>query len=123
MMIAIKYHETGEQLVSDSVRQISQELSSMVEEINRLEYYLSLLPENLSDVIRLFFFEGVQNARIAEQLGISQPTMVNRKNAAVVLMSPMSLSCMLVNILPSPIATILACRLMSSSNIFLSEIS
>ena len=83
MMIALKYREAGEQLVSDSVRQIAQELSAMEEEINRLEHYLSLLPENLSEIIRLFFFEGVQNACISERLGISLPTVVNRKKAAV----------------------------------------
>jgi len=83
MMIAMKYHETGEQLVSEAVKQISQELTALEAEIGRIESYVSLLPEKLSEIIRLFYFEGVQNAQIAEQLDISLSSVAYRKNAAV----------------------------------------
>jgi len=83
MMIAMKYHETGEQLMSEAIKQIAQELTVLETETGRIESYLSLLPEKLSEVIRLFYFEGMQNAQIAGQLGISAPTVVYRKSAAI----------------------------------------
>lgn len=83
MAIAMKYRDTGERLMSEAIAQITRELSDLETEVTRLEHYLSLLPEKHSTVIRLYYFEGMQNTQIADKLGITSPTVVNRKNAGV----------------------------------------
>ena len=82
MAIAMKFREAGEELMNETVTQIAKELADLETDVARMEHYLSLLPEKQATVIRMYYFDGVQNPQIAEKLGITVPTVIYRKNAA-----------------------------------------
>jgi DNA-directed RNA polymerase specialized sigma subunit len=83
MTIAMKYKTTGGRMVNEARIQIAQELNSLEQETHRLEHYLSILPENLSAVVRFYYFEKIPNSQIAEHFEISEPTVIHRKKKAV----------------------------------------
>lgn len=83
MAIALKYREHGERLMNESLAQIARELDELESETKRIEHYSSLLPEKLRSVIRMFYFENMTNAQIAEKTSITIPAVIYRKNAAI----------------------------------------
>jgi len=82
MAIAMKFREAGEELMNETVTQIAKELADLETDVARMEHYLSLLQEKYATVIRMYYFNGLQNLQIAEKLGITVPTVIYRKNAA-----------------------------------------
>lgn len=83
MMIAMKYRDAGDQLIDQVQTQITQELKSIEVEIDRLDYYLSLLEANRASVIRRFYIDKETIASIAASMNISKGTVVSWRNSAM----------------------------------------
>lgn len=58
-------------------------IHNMRSELQRLEYYLSLLPEGQADVIRCFYFDRLTLADISEYIGHSQSTTKRWKKSGI----------------------------------------
>ena len=58
-------------------------ISNIQIELQRIEYYLSLIPEKEAEVIRMFYFEKLTWAKITEKALNSQSTMQRLKNSGI----------------------------------------
>lgn len=61
--IALSYRSVAEQLNKQVVAEIVRELSEVSSEIERLDYYLSLLSPEHEQIVRLFFFDKKRGLR------------------------------------------------------------
>lgn len=89
MMIALQYQDKVDRINSETIAAIMQELQPLELEIERLEYYISLLNKLQEQVIRLFYFEGMVWGDMEKELHISKRTLMNHREEAVRLLVKM----------------------------------
>ena len=83
MYIALNYQERMERMNEESANEIAQRLLELETEQNRLRHYVSLLEKREAAVIRLSYFEEVNQDEAAESLGIVPRTMRRIKKEAI----------------------------------------
>lgn len=74
-----KAHEINEEIVS----QIANELSIAEAEVEKLEYYISLLKEEHANVLRHYYFEEKTWPMIVDELYSSRKTLQNYRDQAL----------------------------------------
>lgn len=83
MMIALQYQNAAERMNGDVVAEIAQELSVLEAEVERIDYYLTLLDEGQALVLRRYYIEQKPWAEIEEEFGLSQRALIKRRDDGV----------------------------------------
>lgn len=83
MMIALQVQDAAQRMNGDVVMEIAQELADLEAEVDRIDYYLSLLDEDRATVIRRCYIEQKTWAEIESELGLSQRALINRRDDGV----------------------------------------
>lgn len=81
--IALNYREQAARINAESLDEISRELVSLMEEQDRLEYFVSLLEPRQEKVLRRTCFERVPQETVAEELGVTVRRVQNIKSQAI----------------------------------------
>ena len=82
-LIAMSYQDEASRLTEDARRQIADEYFSVLQEVERLERFVSLLASDEEQVIRMTFMEHLTNARIADMMGITTRTVRKIRHCAL----------------------------------------
>jgi len=94
MAIALQYKNIKRECEDEAYWEIKRELRSLESEVRRIEYYVSLLDKQQSDVIRLLYFERKTWEDAEIEMQISRRTLFkHRKNALNELVSMFSVLC------------------------------
>lgn len=83
MMIAMQYQDAAARMNSDVVAEIAQELSALEAEVERIDYYLTLLDEGKALVLRRYYIEQKSWAEIEAEFGLSQRALIKRRDDGV----------------------------------------
>lgn len=83
LYIAMNYHEAAASMNSEVRNNLLERLLPLENEINRLEYYVKMLPEREQSIIRRCYFEGKQQQAVAEELGVTAWTVRRYRDQAV----------------------------------------
>lgn len=83
LYIALNYQEQTDKMNAAATDEIAVRLVELEHEQDRLEYYVSLLEQRHSDVIRLLYFEGRSWDEIAKEVGVVVRTAHKIKERAV----------------------------------------
>ena len=83
MYIALNYQERMERMNAEAANEIAKRLLELEREQDRIRYYVSLLEKREAEVIRLTYFECVNQDMAAASLGIVPRTMRRIKKEAV----------------------------------------
>ena len=83
LYIAMNYHEAAASMNSEARNNLLERLLPLENEINRLEYYVKMLPERERSIIRRCYFEGKQQQAVAEELGVTAWTVRRYRDQAV----------------------------------------
>lgn len=83
LYIALNYQSKVDKLNADIKEEIVVQLVELEQEQKRLDYYISLLNERQSKVIKLTFFEGCAQNDVARKLAIVSRTVRRIKEEAI----------------------------------------
>lgn len=83
MYIALNYQEQMDRMNAEAADEIAQRLLELEGEQDRLRYYVSLLDKREAAVIRMAYFEGIDQDSIAKSLGVVPRTMRRIKKDAL----------------------------------------
>lgn len=83
MMIALQYQNAAERMNGDVVAEIAQELSVLEAEVERIDYYLTLLDEGQALVLRRYYIEQKPWSEIEAEFGLSQRALIKRRDDGV----------------------------------------
>lgn len=83
MYIALNYQEQMDRMNVETAGEIAQRLLELKGEQDRLRCYVSLLEKREAEVIRMAFFEGLDQDNIAKSLGVVPRTMRRIKKEAI----------------------------------------
>ncbi len=83
MYIALNYQERMDHMNAEAMNEIAQCLLELEAEQDRIRYYVSLLEKREADVIRMTYFDGVNQDVAAKSLGIVPRTMRRIKKEAI----------------------------------------
>jgi len=83
MAIALRYKDEMSRMGVETIIDVNSELCVLETEINRLEYYVSLLDKNEEAAIRLLYFERRSWPEAAEELNISKRTLFRYRKSAI----------------------------------------
>lgn len=83
MYIALNYQERMDRMNTEAANEIAQRLLELEGEQDRIRYYISLLDERESKVIRSFYIDGVSWEEIALEIGVALRTVHKIKNRAI----------------------------------------
>lgn len=83
MYIALNYQEQMDRLNVETANDIAGALLKLKAVQDQLEYYVSLLDKRQEEVIRLTFFEGIDQDNVAKSLGVVPRTMRRIKKEAL----------------------------------------
>ena len=79
MRIAATFREEQERLNYTSVMDIEEELGTLEAHIAKLEFYVSQLKTDQSEVIRKYYFEEKTWAELQKELNLSVRTLIKRR--------------------------------------------
>jgi predicted DNA-binding protein YlxM (UPF0122 family) len=82
-MIAMRYEGIAESMNTDTIMQIERELRELEAEIERLEHYVSILPERQRAIIRRHYFDGLAWYELESELLMTKRSLFNHRNAAL----------------------------------------
>lgn len=71
LYIALNYRAKIDRMKDDASEEVVGQLVTLEREQERLNYYVSLLEERQEKVIKLFYFEGMNQDEAAEQMAVS----------------------------------------------------
>ena len=71
LYIALNYQKRADCMNGDTVDEVSEQLVTLESEQERLKYYVSLLNERQKKVIQLFYFEGMTQDEVANELEVT----------------------------------------------------
>ena len=71
LYIALNYQARMDRMNGDTAEEVVGQLVTLEREQERLSYYVSLLDERQKKVIKLFYFEGMTQDEVAEQMEVS----------------------------------------------------
>lgn len=83
MYIALNYSNRAFQLNSEEADRILELLTPLELEVERLEFYVGLLPLRLRSVLELHYFRGIAWAEVAKEESISARAIADRRSAAI----------------------------------------
>lgn len=83
MMIALQYQDTAQRMNGDVVAEITQELSALEAEVERIDYYLTLLDEEQALVLRRYYIEQRPWSEVEAEFGLSQRALIKRRDDGV----------------------------------------
>ena len=83
MYIALNYQKQMDRLNAEAANDIVGRLLKLKAKQDQIEYYVSLLDKREAEVIRLTFFEGIDQDSIARSLGIVPRTLRRIKREAI----------------------------------------
>lgn len=89
MMIALQYQDAAQRMNSDVVAEIAQELSVLESEVERIDYYLTLLDEGQALVLRRYYIEQRPWSEIETEFGLSQRALIKRRDEGVAELADM----------------------------------
>lgn len=89
MYIALNYQERMERMNTEATNEIAQRLLELETEQDRIRYYVSLLEKREAKVIRMTYFEGINQDETAQSLGIVPRTMRRIKKEAIAKLAEM----------------------------------
>ena len=81
--IALSYSQQTVDLNDTVKNELAEELFLEKAKLDRITYYVSILPEEEALVVKLAYFEGCTLTKIVEQLDVSLDTVKARKNSAI----------------------------------------
>ena len=71
LYIALNYQDRTEEANQIGADEVVEQLVELEREQERLKYYVSLLEERQEKVIKLFYFEGMNQDEVAERMAVS----------------------------------------------------
>ena len=71
LYIALNYQDRTEEANQIGADEVVEQLVDLEREQERLKYYVSLLEERQEKVIKLFYFEGMNQDEVAERMAVS----------------------------------------------------
>ena len=83
LYIAMNFREKAKAMNTEIRKDIVQRLLPLEREIERLEFYVKMLPDREQNVIRMLFFEGMNQQQAAKELGVSTWTVRKYQNDAI----------------------------------------
>ena len=83
MYIALNYRDKLESSNTETIDELALRLTDLERRRQRIEHYVSLLEPRDAAIIRLTYFEGLTNERIAEKLEITTRTVTQHRTKAV----------------------------------------
>ena len=83
MYIALNYRDKLESSNTETIDELALRLTDLERRQQRIEHYVSLLEPRDAAIIRLTYFEGLTNERIAEKLEITTRTVAMHKTTAI----------------------------------------
>jgi DNA-directed RNA polymerase specialized sigma subunit len=81
--VAMNYKDIGQRMNSDLLTQIASELQILEAKAERLEHYVSLLDEQQSKVIRMWYFEEKQWKEIVDEVGGNRRSLSDTRSAGI----------------------------------------
>lgn len=82
-LIAMSYQDEAVRMTEDARRQIADEYFSVLQEVERLERFVSLLAPEEEKVIRMTYMEHQTNAQIAEVMDTTERTVRKMRRRAI----------------------------------------
>ena len=83
LYIAMNYHEAAASINSEARNDLLERLLPLENEINRLEYYVKMLPEREQSIIRRCYFERARQEAVAEEMDVTAWTVRRCRDQAV----------------------------------------
>lgn len=83
LYIAMNYQETAASLNNESREEIISKLIPLEREVDRLEYYVRLLPEHQATLLRRHFFDSVGWSELCSEMRLSPKTLRKLREEAV----------------------------------------
>lgn len=81
--IAVSYSEKAVNMNIRRRQDLENEYSHISLELRRLEYYISIIEQKYSDILRLLYLEDMTYVSTAAELNISLATVPNNRNKAI----------------------------------------
>lgn len=81
--LALSYREEARRLNQEAVSEVFQECQQIRAEVDRLLFYMSLLPQEHREVLRLCYMENLTWQETERETGYSRRTLVRRRNEAI----------------------------------------
>lgn len=81
--IALNYEDRMNQLNDGTISEIAYQLYELERQQERLLYYISLLEQTESDIIRMTYIDGMVNDEIAQRLGVTIRTVSAHRRRAI----------------------------------------
>ena len=88
-LTALNYQEQMDRMNAEVANEIAECLLKLKAEQDQLRYYVSLLENREAEVIRMTYFDGVDQNRVAESLGVVPRTMRRIKKEAIIKLAEM----------------------------------
>ena len=89
MYIALNYQERMDRMNAEAANEIADCLLKLKAEQDQLRYYVSLLENREAEVICMTYFDGADQSRVAESLGVVPRTMRRIKKEAIIKLAEM----------------------------------
>jgi len=89
MAIALKYKDSLNEIERETIIDINRELHILETEVDRLEYYVSLLEKKEADVIRALYFVRKSWEAAVSEMHISRQTLIRRRKRAIGVLESM----------------------------------
>jgi len=89
MKMALSYKKIAAELNNEAIAEVLKELDEVQTQIERMDYYMSLLTEEQAQVLRLCFFQKKTWNSIESESGYSRRTLTKRRNEAVIRLAEM----------------------------------
>jgi len=89
MYIALNYREKLEGSNTETIDEIALRLTDLERRQQRIEHYVSLLEDRDAAIIRMTFFEGLTNERIADALKITTKTVTLHRTKGIRILCEM----------------------------------
>lgn len=89
MYIALNYQEQMDRMNAEAANEIADCLLKLKAEQDQLRYYVSLLENREAEVICMTYFDGADQSRVSESLGVVPRTMRRIKKEAIIKLAEM----------------------------------
>lgn len=83
LYIALNYRDRIRRSTNETLGEVMVELSRLEKQQQRLLYYIGLMDEQDSEIIRMTYMEALDTNQIATQLGVSERTVRARRATAI----------------------------------------
>lgn len=81
--LALSYREEARRLNQETVSEVFQECQQIRAEVDRLVFYMSLLPQEHQEVLRLCYMENLTWQEMEREVGYSRRTLIRRRTEAI----------------------------------------